>query len=216
MLLIKRVEPIEVKKCFYISDYIAHHGLKKDEALPPLSKVDFKKRLTKAINKANKLSEKDFDSFIGKDFKRRIKAYNLMNWYLGTAEINEIGVWTKAGSLPKRWTRGSLTETAKYVKTALLKKRSPVPDRARNAIPGVIKLADLIKNEKYLLPIILPGGTLDKEPLKKMLGNIDDGCMRSIALAISGERQLQAYIGVKMNIFERIRHFWENIWHSIS
>lgn len=56
----------------------------------------------------------------------------------------------------------------------------------------------LLQKEKYLLPIIFKGGTGTKgrKRLKRqMKGDIDDGCMRSIALAISGKKILYVYIG---------------------
>ena len=56
-----------------------------------------------------------------------------------------------------------------------------------------------IQKEKYLLPIIFEGGkgTRGRKRLKRqMKGDIDDGCMRSIALTISGVDRIKAYIGI--------------------
>ena len=55
----------------------------------------------------------------------------------------------------------------------------------------------MIQKEKYLFPVVLPGGTMGRKGLKKMKGDIDDGCMRSIALAISGKKKIKMYIGKK-------------------
>ena len=56
----------------------------------------------------------------------------------------------------------------------------------------------LLQSEKYLLPIIFKSGTgtLGRRGLKRVMkGDIDDGCMRSIALAVSGKKVIRAYIG---------------------
>jgi hypothetical protein len=54
-----------------------------------------------------------------------------------------------------------------------------------------------IAREKYLLPIVLPGGTMGRKGLMKMKGDIDDGCMRAIALAVSGKKRLRVYLGTR-------------------
>lgn len=187
MKLLKRTDRLEVKRTFVISDYGKTHTLKEAE----------KKFLP--------YSEEQLDAIIRGKKKdrwtkwreRRIKIYNRLDWHIGTARINELGVWKKAGGLPLEWTRGSLQETALAVRTALQKKPSPLKYRSRTAIPGILKAnRGQFQKEKYLLPIILPGGTWARKRLKRMAGEVDDGCMRSVALAVSGKKVIKAYIGV--------------------
>ena len=67
------------------------------------------------------------------------------------------------------------------------------------AIPGIIKTSlSLIQKEKYLLPIAFKGGTGTKgrRGLPKMKGDLDDGCMRSVALAVTGKKKIKVYFGV--------------------
>ena len=58
--------------------------------------------------------------------------------------------------------------------------------------------ADIISQEKTLFPIVFAGGhgTCGRKWCrKKMTGDIDDGCLRAIALAISGYKTLNVYFG---------------------
>lgn len=76
--------------------------------------------------------------------------------------------------------------------------------RASAVIPNILKInVDIIQNEKYLLPIVFKGGsgTRGRRRLKnKMKGDIDDGCMRSIAMTINGAQKIKAYIGFPVKV----------------
>jgi len=197
MRLLRKVKPIEVKRCFVISDYVSHQKYLK-QAMRVAGKKEYIKRLNKGRRIILELPETMLDMIIKGEWKKRFKIYNTMQWYLGVAKVNEIGVWKKAGGLPLAWTRGSLAETAHLVAQALEKNPKKLVKRARTAIPGILKNSlSIIQKEKYLFPIILPGGTMGRKGLKRMKGDIDDGCMRSIALVVSGKQTINAYIGVK-------------------
>jgi hypothetical protein len=61
----------------------------------------------------------------------------------------------------------------------------------------------LEQKEKYLYPIVFKTdtGTQGRKRLKrKMKGDIEDGCMRSIALAISGRDRITVYFGIPKNV----------------
>ena len=66
-------------------------------------------------------------------------------------------------------------------------------------IPGILKTSiGVIQNEDYLLPIVFKcnTGTQGRRRLKvQMLGDVDDGCMRSIALVVSGVKKIRVYFG---------------------
>ncbi len=178
MKLLRKVKSIEVKRCFVISDLV------KQKDLPKAKKVILW------------LPEEMLDLIIKGTLIKRFKTYNKMQWYTGIVETNEVGVWKKAGGLPLAWTRGSLQETAHFVEQILQKNPKKLSKRSRTAIPGILKNSlSIIQKEKYLFPIILPGGTMGRKGLKKMKGDIDDGCMRAIALAVSGNKTVKAYIG---------------------
>ena len=71
--------------------------------------------------------------------------------------------------------------------------------RAIDNIPDVAKVVDIIVDSefsKFLAPIVVPGGTWrPTPPCRRMKGDIDDGCIRAIALAIKGHERFKAYIG---------------------
>lgn len=132
-----------------------------------------------------------------KNRSKRRDSYSKAQWYIGTVKTSEVGVWKGAGGLPIAWTRGSLAQTGRLVKSGLKQSSPLITDRAKTAIPGILKSLSLFQKEKYLLPIILPGGSIARRGLKRMQGDIDDGCMRSIALAVSGKKTIKAYVGKK-------------------
>jgi hypothetical protein len=105
-----------------------------------------------------------------------------------------------AGGLPVRWTQGNLQQTAEYVSKTLNKNLKTLRSRSLTAIPGIIKTSlPLLQKEKYLLPIAFKSGTGTKgrSGLKqKVEGDLDDGCMRSIALTVSGKKSIKIYFGI--------------------
>lgn len=132
-------------------------------------------------------------------WSKRLYAYENSDWYLGEVSTAEVGVWSRAGGLPASWTNRSLRETAHKVRLALEKNPKRLVKRARRAIPNILATnVNRLQKEKYLLPIIFKGnsGTRGRHRFKyRAKGDIDDGCMRSIALAVSGMKVIRAYIG---------------------
>ncbi len=200
MKLIRKVKPIEVKRCFVISDFVSHQKYLK-QAMQVTNRQQHLLQIARAKRVILELPEMMLDMIIKGEYQKRFKVYKNMEWYLGVVKINEIGVWKKAGGLPLAWTRSSLEKTAYFVKQVLQKNPKRISSRFRTAIPGILKNSlSIIQKEKYLFPIVLPGGTMGRKGLKRMKGDIDDGCMRSIALAVSGKKTIKAYIGKKVKI----------------
>jgi hypothetical protein len=157
----------------------------------------FLQRLSATKKKVLKLSDKQLDALI--EDSRRRDAYNTYEWLEAIVRTDEIGVWRRAGGLRLEWTNRSLKETAEHVKRALSKKAPMKGTRARRVIPNMLhtNIVDLQK-EKYLLPIVFKGntGTRGRRRLKyQTKGDIDDGCMRSVALAVSGKKTIKVYFG---------------------
>ena len=198
MKIFKKVKTIEVKRCFVISQLIRRHTGKK-RFLGLISKKEFEKKLVIAKKKGLKFSEKQLDEIINNEYAKRLKAYDNSDWYIGEFKPIEVGVWNKAGGLPTKWTSGSLSLTSKYIKDSLDKNLKKITRRAGRTISHILKTnISHLKKEKYLFPIVFKGntGTKGRHRLKnKMKGDIDDGCMRSIALVISGVKIIKAYIG---------------------
>jgi hypothetical protein len=112
-----------------------------------------------------------------------------------------VGLWHGGGGLPESWTRGSLKESANKLSHELKKVNSKYSKiRAFKVVPKIINSKSIIQREKYLMPIILPGGanSTSRKGMLKMKGDIDDGCMRSLAFTISGDKKIKAYIGISI------------------
>lgn len=204
MKILKKVRVVEVKRAFAISDHLTQRKTSGNNRkfLKSLSEKQFHKKLSNAKKVILKLKSKDLDKLVSPKWPKRIKSYNASQWFL--AEINpmEMGVWKRAGNLPLRWTNGSLYQTARHVKTALEMNSKLLKQRPKHAIPNILKLkTHLEQKEKYLYPITFKSntGTQGRRGLKrKMKADIDDGCMRSIALAISGRKPTRVYFGVPL------------------
>ncbi len=196
--LIKKVEPIVVKRAFIIGDFVSHQKyLRKHmgEVMP----AEYAKRVAHAKEVILELPEIMLDMILKGEWKRRFDAYNKADWYVAAAPIEDLGVWRKAGGLPLPWTRGSLKDTAESVKHALKHNPKKLTARSFTAIPGIIKTSlSVVQKEKYLLPIAFKGGTGTKgrRGLPLMKGDLDDGCMRSVALAVSGKKKIKIYFGI--------------------
>ncbi len=198
MKLIRKVSGIEIKRAFVVAQFIRLPKNKK-RYLGLISEGYFRKRLRHARKKVLALRQSKLDKIIGDEYMKRLNAYNNSEWYLGRVSNREVGVWKRAGGLPLSWTKGSLQETAQEVKHALEINPKLLTHRARRTIINILETnVSLLQQEKYLLPIIFKHatGTNGRRGLKRRLkGDIDDGSMRSIALAVLGVKVIRAYIG---------------------
>lgn len=202
MKKIRKVPTIEVKRTFVIPNLIRTN--KNRRYLGKVTKEYFEKRLEHAKRRGLKLSERQLDKIIHDEYPKRLRAYDNSDWYLGAVTSSEVGVWKKAGGLPLAWTNGSLQETATKVRYALKTNSKSLKKRSRYAVTNMLKtnVQDLQK-EKYLFPIIFKGGTGTRGRArlrKQMKGDIDDGCMRSVTLAVSGVKKIKVYIGFPKKI----------------
>lgn len=198
MKILKKVGVREVKRTFIIANdmRIQKNGRR---FLGKISTKEFADKFAQSKRKGLRMANKKLDKLISPEWPRRLRAYDISDWYLGEVKTSEVGVWKKAGDLPLSWTNGSLKDTAGKVRDAIEKDSGTLAKRARRAIKNMLATnVGLLQSEKYLLPIIFKGGTgtLGRRGLKRqMKGDIDDGCMRSIALAVSGAKVIRAYIG---------------------
>ena len=201
MILIKKVRSIEVKRCFVLSQRFTSKQMKKKgiKGYKP-SEETIKRNLSKTQKKVCQLSERSLNRIIRTEYKKRAKLYDDLEWYLGEITPSEAKVWKGAGGLYEAWTlRLSLKDTAKKVKSGLNLGHSSIQRRrAMRVIPKIIVLKDLIQKERYLLPIVIPNGSYKKHAggIRSIPWFIDDGCMRSLAYAVSGDKRIKVYIGI--------------------
>lgn len=207
MEIIRKIDTIEVKKCFAISQLIRWSKGKKSY-LVPISRSDFIKQLSLTKDKVNKMTDKEIDKIVGYRFLRRLRMYNNYNWKLCKFNIDEVGVWRRAGGLPLDFTNKNLSDTASRVKIDMLDGSHKLKKRSKIAIKSILDTnIDILQTEKYLLPIAFLGGTgtRGRKRLKfKTKLDLDDGCMRSIALAVSGKEEIVGYVGFPPEINENI------------
>lgn len=202
MKLIKEVTPVDVKRAFAVADYITQRKKlgNNRKFIKDLSEEEFEQKLRRAKKYILKLKSKKLDSLISPKWPKRLTSYNKCQWFFAKASPSELGVWRRAGNLPLEWTRGSLLETAKKVEEGLERKSKLIKGRPRHSIPNILKIkAHLIQKDRYLFPIVFKSGTGTQgrnRLKKKMRGDIDDGCMRAIALAISGRNPITIYFGI--------------------
>lgn len=198
MKIIKKVGVREVKRTFVISNNIRIQKSGR-RYLGRMSKEEFLKKFLRSKQKGLRMTNKQLNRHISPDWPRRLGSYDSSDWFLAEVKTSEVGVWKRAGDLPLSWTNGSLKNTADRVREALAKNSKKLARRARRAISNMLATnVDMLQKEKYLLPIIFKGGTgtRGRRGLRRVMrGDIDDGCMRSIALAVSGRKVLRAYIG---------------------
>ncbi len=146
------------------------------------------------------MSEKQLNAIIKKGYAKRLAAYNRSVWYLAQVPVAEAGVWKRAGGLPLNWTNDSLLRTATLIRERGFSRFRVHAQRAKKVIPLVLNNSILLEQqEKYLLPIGFKHGTgtpARSRLKRKVAVDIDDGCMRSIAMAVSGKRLMRMYVGM--------------------
>lgn len=202
MKILYKIRPIEVKRTFVISQKIRFSRGKSKKFQTKLSKEFFLKKLKQAKTAVKKFSENQLDKIIAQKHPKRARAYNKVEWYRAKVSTSEVGVWRRAGSLPAAWTCPSLAQTALKVKRGLEQNSHLIRARARRAIPAIMSLASIISKEKYFFPIIFMGGAGTRGRKRcgtKTKGDVDDGCMRSIAFAVLGYKELNVYLGKPKN-----------------
>lgn len=193
MKILKEVKSIEVKRAFVISDLGKIQGNQKG-----ISEEIFNKNLNKVKTRVLKFSEKELEKHIG--WPKRLESYNDCDWYIAEVSPNELGPWRRASGLPLRWTNRTLVETSQKIEKALRDNSEFLKKRSRYAIYNLLRSPiQLSQKEKYSYPIVFKGGegTKGRSYLRfKTKGDIDDGCMRSIAMTISGKTLILVYFGI--------------------
>jgi len=204
MKLLKKVSNRETKRCFVLSQRFTSKKMRKKGIKEHKPNKDIIiQNLSKTKKKVLKLKEISLDKIIGDEYNKRLKVYDTLDWYLGEVNVSEVKVWKGTGGLYESWTqRVSLKETAQKLKAELKKDKSKIKKRrAFQVIPQIIPIKKILQREKYLLPVVVPNGTYKKHSggIKTIPWFLDDGCMRSLAYAVSGDKKLKVYIGISKN-----------------
>ena len=198
----QKIDRIEVKRAFVLSQVFTSKRMRtksvRKNMIAP-SQESLKKNLLQQKKRVLCMSEKSLDKVIGDENKKRLKLYNELEWYIDEISINHVKVWKGTGGLYASWTeRCSLAETAKKLKSELKKTNSRIRRvRAFTVVPQISDVQDLLKKEKYLMPIVVPNGSYKRQfgGIKSIEWFLDDGCMRSLAYAVSGDKKIKVFIG---------------------
>ncbi len=210
MKLIRKAKRIDVKRTFVLTRFLRKHGVarKNHTKIPELE--SYLNAHKKAINEVKKLKENEIDKLILEKFRhinvkkfiktreKRLNSYDTAKWFVAIADSKELGVWKKAGGLPLIWTKGSVAETAKLVADGIKNNDKKIQKRSRIAIPAIIALKKAIQKDAYSFPIVFESGqgTNGRKGLPKTKFDLDDGNMRAIAYAASGDKKIKVYVGI--------------------
>ncbi|OGF63998.1 hypothetical protein A2661_01040 [Candidatus Giovannonibacteria bacterium RIFCSPHIGHO2_01_FULL_45_24] len=205
MELLKKVKTIEVKRCFVFSQRFTSKNMRKESVKKKIikpSKEALLNNLDKVKKQVLKLKESSLDNVIADEYKKRLWAYNQLDWYIGIVDLTEVGIWRRTGGTPESWAKGSLKETAIRFKKELRNENSRFKKvRSIKVVPQIIKSKQIIKKEKYLMPILLPTGIIPetRKGMRKTRFYIDDGTMRTLAFTSTGDKRVKAFIGIFRN-----------------
>jgi len=137
------------------------------------------------------------DALIDRILDWRAPHYNSFSWTWGTLSSEETGVWLGAGGLPDTLCTGSVKETASSIMRMGGATAIPTVStdrRAKDNIPGIMRVSTLISKERLLSVIADPGGThRPTPPCKRMRWDLCDGSLRAVALALAGIETVSAF-----------------------
>ena len=204
MKLLRKVPSIEAKRCFVLSQRFTSKKIRNKTILRGKQRVSsdsFVADIREQKKKVLTLNEKSLDKIIKSEYILRYKIYNDLEWYIGEVSTNEVCLWRWAGGLHRSWTeRKTLYQTAQLFYKEFKKNTSRLKRvRAYSVVSEIISQKDIISQERYLLPIAVPTGSYKEHRagIRTIPLFLDDGNMRSLAYAISGEKKIMMYVGVK-------------------
>lgn len=177
----------EVKECFVLSD--------KAKSLADLDPDKFQKGLGPLKEQVQGMTDPQLDSILG----WRASHYDSLSWSWGNVSIDDSGVWLGAGGLPEEVCLGSVRETASLIKKMGGPGALPIPHgdrRAKDNIPGILRVASVISKERSLSVIADRGGT--HRPISRcrtMRWDLCDGSVRAVGLALARVETLNAFFG---------------------
>lgn len=193
---------LDVIRNFYMAEVL----LKKINTSELVSNSILEKHLKEIKSKANKMSARDLLEYNFKNWSQRYDNYMNSHWELKEISLEDCGVWPKMGDLPDKFTHGSVIDTSNAVKD-LLENRSKIKYKTSRVlyIEEMMETAKLIL--MYIPLIVLEDGvirnnklrkTSDKKLYKKCKYDIDDGNHRAVALALTGEKNVLAFVGKRI------------------
>lgn len=101
----EKVEPIEVKRCFVVSEM--------GKSLANKSKEDYIRGKDEIIQKVLSMTQENLNKGISSKDPERLDLYDKLTWHYERVPIDDTGVWDKAKGLPHEWCVGSVRDTSR-------------------------------------------------------------------------------------------------------
>jgi hypothetical protein len=172
-----------------ISNFLAANEAKDENIISIIKNNDPNESLHTLLNKYRHLSQVKLFSLV-KD-KRRLQEFNQHSWVIKDVELKYVGTWPGVGDLPKEWCQLSVLDVASMIQENSNKFSD---SKSIKKIHNIQENIDLVL--KYFYPILVPGGEIRKDKnLLFMPFDADDGSHRLIAAALSGRKNVLAYVG---------------------
>jgi hypothetical protein len=121
--------------------------------------------------------------------------YASLSWELTDIDLTEVTVWPGMSGLPQEWTDGSVVDVAARVIG------EDLPNSA-GRLAGLLRFVEQIETSDAVewlttLPLLIVPETLLHTRLlqPRQHWTLDDGCARSVALAILGVSSVRVYAG---------------------
>ncbi|MCK5459847.1 hypothetical protein KAI52_01925 [Candidatus Parcubacteria bacterium] len=151
---------------------------------------EYKKIYFESEKKIKKYSEQKLLSNISD--KYRVKRYKSCDWYFGRIKIDNTGVWPRMGNI----TDNLLIKNSKWSANQIYKNSTKIVKYKLNHLFRIMPFVSHLN--RYMPIIVIKDGVIrsEKKYLKQKY-DIDDGCHRTICLALTGKIFINAYIGIQ-------------------
>lgn len=193
---------LDVIKTFYIADELLPTVFKKKY---PYSEKSLRKTLERLIKKADKIPKNFFLRFQFSGHNSRYDHYFNSKWTTKTILLKDIGLWPRAGWFSDKVTKGNVLEATHHIEKILLGKKNTKEYKRALYIKNMTQYVAIIN--EYVPIIVLEDHVIRHELLiskdqrkmyKKCTYDVDDGNHRAIALALSGETKVKAFVGKRV------------------
>ncbi|MDP2594078.1 MAG: hypothetical protein Q8P36_01950 [bacterium] len=197
----KEISTLDALRAFYLADELLKSIIrtsKKDEG-------KLRRKLKQAVRKVEKMPVKKLLTYATKQWGPRFDNYFNSSWEIKEVPLAECGVWPRMGGLPDAATRGSVVDTAEYLRQRLVRKEKMSP-QLRRALQ-LEKLGNFAEVITEYIPItVFTGGVIRHNMLSTEVQrahyvrcryDIDDGNHRSVILALHGRKKILALVGTR-------------------
>lgn len=193
---------LDALQAFYIADELLADVIKS-------AKKDgqrLRRGLELAVKKVKKMPTKKLLVYAAKQWGPRYDNYLNSRWEYRRVPLAECGVWPRMGGLPDAATRGSVMDTAAYLRRHLASKKKAGPQLTRALrLEKLEQFSEIIT--EYVPIVVFEGGVIRHNKLataaqrKRYMRcryDIDDGNHRAVLAALHDETEVPALVGTRI------------------